>query len=116
MRGKTRTTEHIAATIAFGQHGTLSRGQLLEAGLAPSAIDRRLDKGHLIRVHRGVYRVGHTAPSTEATYMAALLAAGEGALLAGRSAAHLMRLFKGAPPPPEVIAKKERQINGVRVK
>jgi very-short-patch-repair endonuclease len=70
----------------------------------------------LIREHTGVYRVGHAAPSTEATYMAAVLAAGDDAVLAGRPAAHLMRLLKGAPPPPEVIAPKQRRTKGVEVK
>jgi hypothetical protein len=45
--------------------------------------------------------------------MAAVLAAGDGALLAGRAAAHLMRLLKGAPPPPEVVANTEKLIKGV---
>src|SRR3954454_4333205 len=109
MRGKSRTTEEVAASIASAQHGVVSREQLIDAGVKPTAIDRRLEKGHLIRVHRGVYRVGHAAPSTEATYMAAVLAGGDGALLAGRSAAWLMRLLKGSAPPPELIAPTERR-------
>src|SRR3954468_8667355 len=116
MRGKVSTPEEIASEIASGQHGNVTRAQLLGAGISGSAIDRRLIRGHLIPRHRGVYRVGHAAPSTEATYMAAVLAAGDGALLAGRSAAHLMRLLKGAAPPPEVIAPTERCIKGVEVK
>jgi very-short-patch-repair endonuclease len=79
-------------------------------------IQRRVDKGLLHRVHWGVFRVGHTAPSTEARYMAAVLAAGEGALLAGKSAAHLMRLLNGPEPRPEVITTKERHIGGVRTR
>ena len=67
-------------------------------------LDGALRRGDLIRVHRGVYRVGHRAPSIEATYLAAVLAAGEGALLSGRAAAHLLGLVKGQAPAPEVIA------------
>src|SRR3954452_1027933 len=115
MRGKLSTPEEIASEIASGQHGNVTRAQLLGAGISGSAIDRRLIRGHLIPRHRGVYRVGHEAPSTEATYMAAVLAAGDGALLAGRAALHLMRLLKGAAPPPEVVAVRGRRIKGVRV-
>ena len=65
-------------------------------------------------MHRGVYRVGHRAPSTEATYLAAVLAAGEGALLNGQAAAFLLVLVKGTPPRPEVIARTQRRIEGVK--
>ena len=65
-------------------------------------------------MHRGVYRVGHRAPSTDATYLAAVLAAGEGALLNNRAAAHLFVLVKGTPPTPEVIARTQRRIEGVK--
>ena len=81
-----------------------------------SAITRWIDKGLLIAEYAGVYRFGHAAPSTEATYLAAVLAAGDGAALARRAAGHLMRLLRGAPPPPEVIARHERRIKGVKVK
>ncbi|MFL5893940.1 MAG: hypothetical protein ACJ76Z_02355 [Thermoleophilaceae bacterium] len=64
----------------------------------------------------GVYRVGHDAPSTEATYMAAVKACGEAAVLSGRAAGHLLGLVKGAPPPPEVTARTERRVKGVRTR
>jgi very-short-patch-repair endonuclease len=76
-------------------------------------IKSRVGVGSLIRVHRGVYRVGHLAPSIEAAYLAAVLAAGEGALLCGRAAAHLLGLVKGQAPAPEVITRTERRIEGV---
>ncbi len=76
-------------------------------------ITRRLEKGSLLRVHRGVYRVGHRAPSTEATYLAAVLAGGKGALLRGRAAAHLLGLLKGEAPPPEVMTRTQRRSEGV---
>jgi very-short-patch-repair endonuclease len=92
----------------------VTRAELLRAGITDDEIRGRLRRGDLIRVHRGVYRVGHQAPSMEATYLAAVLAAGEGALLSGRAAAHLLGLVKGTPPPPEVIARTHRRIEGVR--
>jgi very-short-patch-repair endonuclease len=109
-----RTVEEEVARIASSQHGVVTRAQLLDAGITRREIGWRLRRGGLIRVHRGVYRVGHRAPSIEATYLAAVLAAGEGALLCGRAAAHLLGLVKGLAPTPEVIALTERRIEGVK--
>jgi hypothetical protein len=53
-------------------------------------------------VHRGVYAVGHAAPSIDGDYMAAVLTCGEGAVLSHRAAAHKLRLLPGPPPPAEV--------------
>jgi very-short-patch-repair endonuclease len=92
----------------------VTRAQLLSAGLTARQIARRVRAGGLIRVHRGVYRVGHRAPSTEATYLAAVFAAGEGAVLSGLAAAHLLGLVRGTAPTPEVTARTERRIEGVR--
>jgi very-short-patch-repair endonuclease len=91
--------------------------ELVSAGVSRDEIKRRVQKGLLIRVHRGVYRVGHRAPGLEATYMAAVKAGGEGAVLSGRAAAHLQGLLpKRNPPPPEVTAPTERRISGVRTR
>jgi very-short-patch-repair endonuclease len=92
----------------------VTRTQLLDAGLSARQIHGHVGKGRLIAVHRGVYRVGHAAPSVLATYMAAVLACGPGSLLAGRAAAHLYRLTKGSPPPPEVLSPTQRKVPGVR--
>jgi hypothetical protein len=98
MRGEV----DIVARIAGRQHGRVSRGQLLAAGVDRKRVDRWLDDGRLRLVHRGVYAVGHRAPSTHGDYMAAVLACGEGAALSHRAAAHLLGLLRGTPPPPEV--------------
>ena len=69
--------------------------------------------GALIRVHPA--SIGRSrAPSTEATYLAAVWACGEGALLSGRAAAHLWGLTRGQPPAPEVTAPTEREVEGVK--
>lgn len=113
MRRKSGTAEQRAAAIAREQHGNATRVQLLDAGLSRSAIDRRVRKGLLIVQHPGVYRVGHDAPSVEATYMAAVLACGAKAVLCGRAAAHLQELVRGDPPRAEVIAPVRRNVEGV---
>jgi hypothetical protein len=106
----------IVASIAGRQHGNVARRQLLAAGIAEGWIERRIAKGSLIPVFPGVYRVGHAAPSMEADYMAAVLACGDGAELAGRAAACLLGLIRGIPAPePEVIARNQRRIAGITI-
>ena len=100
--------------MASAAHGVVARTQLLRAGITARQIQRRVRAGRLMRVHPGIYRVGHRAPSTEATYLAAVLAAGEGAVLSGLAAAHLLAVVRGFAPPPEVTAPTERRIEGVR--
>ena len=100
--------------MATGAHGLVTRGDLLRVGVTVSEIKHRLGRGALLPVHRGVYRVGHRAPSVEARYLAAVLACGDGALLTGRAAAHLLGILKGPIPPPEVTAPVMRRIPSVR--
>lgn len=49
----------------------------------------RVARGQLLRIHRGVYAVGHDRLRREGWWMAAVLAAGPGALLSHRDAAAL---------------------------
>jgi putative AbiEi antitoxin of type IV toxin-antitoxin system len=116
MSRKGETVEEVLARIARRQHGVVTRKQLLDAGVSSDEIQWRLREGSLIRVHRGVYRVGHRAPSIEARYLAAVLACGEGAVLSGESAGWLWGLLKGTAPPPEVTAPKRRKVRGVRTR
>jgi Transcriptional regulator, AbiEi antitoxin len=107
------TVQWRIARIARTQHGVVTRTQLLRAGISAKEIKGRARSGALLREHRGVYRVGHRAPSLEARYLAAVLACGEGALLCGRAAGHLLGLLKGPAPAPEVLTATERRIEGI---
>jgi predicted transcriptional regulator of viral defense system len=113
MRTQSRSVPHEVARIAGRQHGVVTRTQLLDAGLSRSSLSRGARSGRLHRVHPGVYRVGHRAPSTEARYLAAVLACGDGAVLSGRAAAHLYGLVKDGPPAPEVTTVHDRRARGV---
>ncbi|HEX6698272.1 MAG TPA: type IV toxin-antitoxin system AbiEi family antitoxin domain-containing protein, partial [Solirubrobacteraceae bacterium] len=74
--------------IAARQQGIVSRPQLLAVGLDGSVIDRALRAGRLHRVHRGVYAtVAPELLTEEGHLVAALLAAGDGALLSHGTAA-----------------------------
>ena len=87
--------------IAGEQHGIVGRGQLLAAEVDGSAIDRALRAGRLHLVHRGVYAaVAPELLTEEGHLVAALLAAGDGALLSHGTAAWRWRII---PAPPSVI-------------
>ena len=86
---------------------------MLAAGIGDREIGRRVRNGALIRVHRGVYRVGHDAPSLEADYLGAVLACGDGAMLCGPPAAYYAGVIRGRPPAAEVLAPGEREVIGV---
>ncbi len=92
----------IVARIAHGQHGRVSRQQLLAAGVDAKRIDRWVSARLLRPQHDGIYAVGHAAPCVDADYMAAVLAAGPGAVLSHRAAAYKLALLRGTPPPPAV--------------
>jgi very-short-patch-repair endonuclease len=109
MGRKGSTVDGRIATIASRSHGVVTRSELLAAGLSARAVDRRIKRGALIPVHRGVFRVGHQAPSIEAIYIAAVKACGDGAVLAGSAAAYLWRLRRHKPPQIEVIAPRYRR-------
>ena len=85
------------AGLADGQYGVVARRQLLALGVGNCAIGRRVAAGLLIPLHRGVYAVGHRRLRSEGRWLAAVLAAGPGAVLSHRDAAALHQMRK----PPE---------------
>src|SRR4051794_3584273 len=115
MDHQATTVQAVLARLASRQHGVVTRAQLLDAGVTTQEIRDRVRSGALLREHRGVYRVGHRAPSVKAGYMAAVLACGTEACLSGRAAAHLLGLLKGEPPPAEVSTGLKRRVCGVKV-
>ncbi len=99
------------------QHGVVSRGQLLQAGVPPHSIDYRVRIGRLRPLHRGVYQVGPIATG-HSQEMAAVLACGEGAVVSHGSAARLWELVKasGRGLPVEVSAARGRRGRGKGVR
>lgn len=90
------------ARLAHRQSGVVSRLQLIDLGLSPEAVSRRLFKGSLHRLVDGVYAVGHDRVSREGRWAAALLFAGPTACLSHRTALLLWGIDKG-PGRVEVI-------------
>ncbi|MEX2196556.1 MAG: type IV toxin-antitoxin system AbiEi family antitoxin domain-containing protein [Thermoleophilaceae bacterium] len=112
MGGQLRTVEQTIAGLTARSYGVASRAELVEAGISAPQIDRRVLKGALVRVYRAVYRAG--PPSTDATYMAAVKACGEGAALSGLAAAYRMGLVRRRrAPEPEVSALTDSRVGGL---
>jgi very-short-patch-repair endonuclease len=84
---------HLVAAVARRQHGLITRARLIELGLGPHAIGNWVRAGHLHRVHRGVYAVGHAGLTMHGRFLAAVLAHGDEAALSHRTAAVLWRLL-----------------------
>jgi very-short-patch-repair endonuclease len=86
------------AALAERQHGIVSYAQLQDMGLDKSAIERRVRRGGLHRVRRGVYAVGHARLTQEGRFLSAVLAYGDRAVLSHNSAAVLWRMRPAKGP------------------
>jgi hypothetical protein len=113
-RCRARDADRLIAGLAERQHGVVSRAQLLQAGVGRHLIDYRVVAGRLHVVHHGVYSVGHGALAIDARRMAAVLAAGPGAVLSHRAAAAVWQLrpFEHL----EVTVPTERRRPSIRVR
>lgn len=77
-------------------------------GISRRRIEHLIRAGHLHRVFRGVYAVGHPAIGQRGRMRAATLACGPGAVVSHRSAAALLGLLDRAPVVVDVIAHGQR--------
>lgn len=93
------------AALATKQHGHVHLHQLAALGIGRGSVRWRIEQGHLLPVHRGVYAVGHRPGGTFARCSAAVLACGADAVVAGRSAAALHGFLPfDAHAPVEILA------------
>src|SRR4051794_35201475 len=97
------------AELAESQHGLVARRQLVELGVSNRAIGRRVADRELRRIHRGVYATGHAALSADAWAMAAVLLAGDEAVLSHASAGHRWAMLRSGPSRHEVTVPRERR-------
>jgi very-short-patch-repair endonuclease/predicted transcriptional regulator of viral defense system len=89
MTGKSHPGDREIAKLAERQHGVVALWQLLRLGFDSGAIEARLARGRLHRVHQGVYAVGHRRLDWRGVLIAAVYAYGPEAVLSHRSAARL---------------------------
>jgi Transcriptional regulator, AbiEi antitoxin/Protein of unknown function (DUF559) len=81
------------AGLAARQHGVFGLSQLRQLGITDDAVRKRVVRGRLDRIHRGVYALTPRSLLTgKGLWMAAVLACGPWAALSHRSAAHLYGL------------------------
>jgi len=94
MAGKRQAGGRDAAIarLARHQHGVVARRQLIWLGYTRHEVDRRIASGMLHVLHRGVYAVGHDRLTREGRWFAAVLAAGDNAVLSHEPAAAIWRL------------------------
>ena len=91
---------HIAELInrlAAAQHGCVAHRQLLEAGATRRQIERANERGSLVGIFRGVYRVPGVPDSWEGDVMATVLFSGDGSAASHRAAARLHGLLRTEP-------------------
>jgi len=68
----------------------------MDLGVSATVVRNRIRSGHLLRLHRGVYAVGHAQLRREGRWLAAVLAVGPGAVLSHRAAAALLGIRESA--------------------
>lgn len=101
--------------FAAAQGGHVTRQQLLKAGMDQRTVTRWVAKGHLIRVYRGVYAVGHLPTNPIDRAHGALLAAGERSALSHSAALVLWGVWKRWPRRLEVTIAEDRRPSGLIV-
>jgi predicted transcriptional regulator of viral defense system/very-short-patch-repair endonuclease len=114
MREEMRS--HAAlAVLADAQYGVVSHRQLRRLGFSAAAIGRSCAADRLLRVHRGVYAVGHSSISDHGRCMAAVLACGDRAVLSHASAGWLWGLLPKCPVEAEVtVPRHGRRRSGIK--
>jgi Transcriptional regulator, AbiEi antitoxin/Protein of unknown function (DUF559) len=102
--------------MAARQHGLVTTEQIVAAGLDRSGISKRVRAGRLHPLYRGVYALGHRRLSREARWMAAVLAAGDGAVLSHLAAAVHWNIWRRSVTGIDVLVPGNRRArNGFRV-
>jgi Transcriptional regulator, AbiEi antitoxin/Protein of unknown function (DUF559) len=97
------------------QAGVITRAQALAAGMSRHAVYARLDSGRWQRLHTGVYAAYSGRPTRQSMMWAAVLGAGQGAVLCHRSAAELHGLLDtGQNPVIHVMVPRGRTVAPMR--
>jgi very-short-patch-repair endonuclease len=101
--------------FAEKQGGHITRQQLSEAGMSRRTVDRWVAKGHLIRVYRGVYAVGHPPTNPIDRAHGALLAGGKHSALSHSSALVLWGVWRRWPHRLELTITEDRRPRGLTI-
>jgi very-short-patch-repair endonuclease len=117
MRGELTEdpSDGAIAELARRQHGVVTRAQLRALGMRDDAVDWRVKRRRLHRVHRGVYVVGYSHLTRNGRFLAAVLACGDGAALSHFSAAVLWGMLNDGGWSIHVTADSRRRRPGLIV-
>ena len=110
--GRMQSRGSSLSDLATRQHGVVSMAQLLMLGYAENTVLEWASVGRLLRLHRGVYAVGHRRLTWHSRCWAAVLSADPNetndqvwpAVASHGSAAYLWGLFRYAPEVIDVTA------------
>lgn len=80
-------TSRCVPDVAGRQGGCITRLQLTRLGFTSRVIDGWVTRGFLLRIHHGVYSVGHLPRTHEERWWGCVLACGAGAKAAARTSA-----------------------------
>lgn len=103
------------ATLATGQHGVVSAGQLAALGYSRKLVSKEADRGRLLPLHQRVYAVGHRKLTWYSHCWAAVLAAEPDekapwrAVASHQTAAYLWGLLRWKPDVMHVTAPTRRR-------
>lgn len=102
--------------LAARQHGIVTRHQTLDLGLTKAALESRIRRGQLQRLHPGIYCVAGAPKTFEQRAFAAAAWGGEGAVVSHSSAGFLWRMIEAPPEATEVssVRKRTRPPRGLR--
>jgi hypothetical protein len=96
-------------TLAEAQGGVVSAAQLFALGFDKHVIHRWVRAGRLHRLYRGVYALGHRVLTAQGRRWAAILAAGDDAVLSHRSAADLLGFWPSRAAVDIIATRRVRQ-------
>jgi very-short-patch-repair endonuclease len=105
---------NVAAELADRQYGMVAMWQLMELGYSRQMVSRRLGWKEFVRVHAGVFFVGHGPITFTGNCMAAALACGPDAVLSHHAAAALHDLRPKPHTTIDVTAPKSHRRDGIR--
>ena len=110
--------EKRLVALASNQLGVVTAGNIAACEVPRTLLCRRLETGEWIRLHRGVFKISSSHATVDELEMAAILAAGNGAVLSHRSAAARLGLDVSRHPSVQItmpVSRRAPRLVGVQV-
>src|SRR5262249_40646302 len=110
--------EKRIVALASNQLGVVTAGNIAACQVPRTLLCRRLETGEWIRLHRGVFKISSSQATVDELEMAAILAAGNGAVLSHRSAAARLGLDVSRNPSVQItipVSRRAPRLVGVQV-